>query len=85
MNAEAIMNELISKGGVAQGGAYAGIAVSTYSIFGHTLQEWVYVATLLALCFGMICNAIKTGAVAKAAKKSLEAAQRAERGKSESS
>ena len=85
MNAGAVMNEIISKGGVAQGGAYAGIAVSTYSIFGHTLQEWVYVATLLALGFGMICNAIKTRAVAKAAKKSLDAAQRAERGENESS
>lgn len=73
------MSEIINRGGIAQSAAYTGVAVSTYSIFGHTLQEWVYVATLLALLFGMVCNAIKTRAVTKAAKKSLEDAERVER------
>lgn len=80
MSTESIMNEIISRGGVAQSAAYTGVAVSTYSIFGHTLQEWVYVATLLALVFGMVCNAIKTRAVTKAAKKSLREAERVEKG-----
>ena len=74
------MNEIISRGGIAQSAAYTGVAVSTYSIFGHTLQEWVYVATLLALVFGMVCNAIKTRAVTKAAKNSLREAERVEKG-----
>lgn len=79
MNAGAVVNEIINRGGVAQSAAYTGVAVSTYSIFGHTLQEWVYVATLLALVFGMACNAIKTRAVTKAARKSLKEAERVER------
>lgn len=79
MNAEAVMHEIINRGGIAQASAYTGVAVSTYSIFGHTLQEWVYVATLVALVFGMVCTAIKTRAVAKAARKSLKEAERVER------
>ena len=80
MNAGAVMNEIINRGGVTHAAAYTGVAVSTYSIFGHTLQEWVYVATLLALVFGMLCTAIKTRAITKAAKISLKEAEKAERG-----
>lgn len=80
MSAETIIHEIINRGGVAHAAAYTGVAVSTYSIFGHTLQEWVYVATLLALVFGMLCTAIKTRAITKAAKISLREAEKAEGG-----